>query len=350
MALGVAQKLIQSHLVAGEMTPGAPIELRIDQTLTQDATGTLAMLSLEALGLDRVKTDVSVQYVDHNLLQIDNLNPDDHLFLESACRRFGVWYSRPGNGISHAVHMQRFGKPGASLLGSDSHTPAAGALGMLAIGAGGLDVALAMSGEPFSTTMPKIFGVHVVGELPDWVSAKDVILEMLQRHGVSGGVGKIIEYHGPGLAGLTAMDRHVIANMGAELGATTTVFPADQEIRRFLDSEGRASDWVELAADDGCTYDHHDEIDLSRLEPLIAKPSSPGNVVAVSSVEGEDIYQAYIGSSANPGWRDFAVVADIVRGKTVPPAVFSASAGNADRGRSSWRSGRRRRADTSGWL
>ena len=321
MALGVAQKLIQSHLVAGEMTPGAPIELRIDQTLTQDATGTLAMLSLEALGLDRVKTDVSVQYVDHNLLQIDNLNPDDHLFLESACRRFGVWYSRPGNGISHAVHMQRFGKPGASLLGSDSHTPAAGALGMLAIGAGGLDVALAMSGEPFSTTMPKIFGVHVVGELPDWVSAKDVILEMLRRHGVSGGVGKIIEYHGPGLAGLTAMDRHVIANMGAELGATTTVFPADQEIRRFLGSEGRASDWVELAADDGCTYDHHDEIDLSRLEPLIAKPSSPGNVVAVSSVEGEDIYQAYIGSSANPGWRDFAVVADIVRGKTVPPAI-----------------------------
>lgn len=321
MALGVAQKLIQSHLVAGEMTPGAPIELRIDQTLTQDATGTLAMLSLEALGLDRVKTDVSVQYVDHNLLQIDNLNPDDHLFLESACRRFGVWYSRPGNGISHAVHMQRFGKPGASLLGSDSHTPAAGALGMLAIGAGGLDVALAMSGEPFSTTMPKIFGVHVVGELPDWVSAKDVILEMLRRHGVSGGVGKIIEYHGPGLAGLTAMDRHVIANMGAELGATTTVFPADREIRRFLGSEGRASDWVELAADDGCTYDHHDEIDLSRLEPLIAKPSSPGNVVAVSSVEGEDIYQAYIGSSANPGWRDFAVVADIVRGKTVPPAI-----------------------------
>lgn len=321
MALSVAQKLIQSHLVAGEMTPGAPIELRIDQTLTQDATGTLAMLSLEALGLDRVKTDVSVQYVDHNLLQIDNLNPDDHLFLESACRRFGVWYSRPGNGISHAVHMQRFGIPGASLLGSDSHTPAAGALGMLAIGAGGLDVALAMSGEPFSTTMPKVFGVHVVGELPDWVSAKDVILEMLRRHGVSGGVGKIIEYHGPGLAGLTAMDRHVIANMGAELGATTTVFPADQEIRRFLGSEGRASDWVELAADDGCTYDHHDEIDLSRLEPLIAKPSSPGNVVAVSSVEGEDIYQAYIGSSANPGWRDFAVVADIVRGKTVPPAI-----------------------------
>ena len=321
MSKNVAQKLIESHLVEGEMTPDAPIELRIDQTLTQDATGTLVMLSLEAIGLDRVKTEASVQYVDHNLLQIDNLNPDDHLFLESACRRFGVWYSRPGNGISHVVHMQRFGKPGKSLLGADSHTPAAGALGMLAIGAGGLDVALAMSGEPFPMAMPEIFGVRLVGELPDWVSAKDVILEMLRRHGVSGGVGKIIEYYGPGLTGLSAMDRHVIANMGAELGATTTVFPSDEEVRRFLASEGRDEDWVALAADDGCAYDHHDEIDLSRLEPLIAKPSSPGDVVPVSEVAGEEIYQAYIGSSANPGWRDFAMVAEIVRGKTVPPAV-----------------------------
>ncbi len=321
MTKNVAQKLIESHLVEGEMAPGAPIGLRIDQTLTQDATGTLVMLSLEAIGLDRVNTETSVQYVDHNLLQIDNLNPDDHLFLESACRRFGVWYSRPGNGISHVVHMQRFGKPGKSLLGADSHTPAAGALGMLAIGAGGLDVALAMSGEPFPMAMPEIFGVRLVGELPDWVSAKDVILEMLRRHGVSGGAGKIIEYYGPGLTGLSAMDRHVIANMGAELGATTTVFPSDEEVKRFLDSEGRAEDWVELAADDGCAYDQHDEIDLSGLEPLIAKPSSPGNVVPVSEVVGEEIYQAYIGSSANPGWRDFAVVADIVRGKTVPPAI-----------------------------
>lgn len=321
MPKNVAQKLMESHLVEGEMTPGAPIELRIDQTLTQDATGTLVMLSLEAIGLDRVKTEASVQYVDHNLLQIDNLNPDDHLFLESACRRFGIWHSRPGNGISHVVHMQRFGKPGKSLLGSDSHTPAAGALGMLAIGAGGLDVALAMSGEPFPMAMPEIFGVRLVGKLPDWVSAKDVILEMLRRHGVSGGVGKIIEYYGPGMAGLSSMDRHVIANMGAELGATTTVFPSDEEVRRFLASEGRDEDWVALAADDGCVYDQYDEIDLSGLEPLIAKPSSPGNVVAVSEVAGEEIYQAYIGSSANPGWRDFAMVAEIVRGKTVPPAV-----------------------------
>ena len=321
MPRNVAQKLIDSHLADGEMTPGAPIELRIEQTLTQDATGTLAMLSLEAIGLDRVKTEISVQYVDHNLLQIDNLNPDDHLFLESICRRLGVWYSRPGNGISHMVHMQRFGRPGASLLGADSHTPAAGALGMLAIGAGGLDVALAMSGETFATAMPEIFGVKLVGELPDWVSAKDVILEMLRRHGVSGGIGKIIEYYGPGLTGLSAMDRHVIANMGAELGATTTIFPSDEEIKRFLASERRAEDWVEIAPDDGCTYDHHDEIDLSRLVPLIAKPSSPGNVVPVSEVEGEEIYQAYIGSSANPGWRDFAMVSDIVRGKVVPPTV-----------------------------
>lgn len=326
MAQNISQKLISSHLANGAMSPvamspGAPIALKIDQTLTQDATGTLAMLSLEALALDRVKTEVSVQYVDHNLLQIDNLNADDHLFLQSACRRWGIWYSRPGNGISHVVHMERFGRPGKSLLGSDSHTPAAGSLGMLAIGAGGLDVALAMAGEPYATTMPRIFGVELQGALPDWVSAKDVILEMLRRHGVSGGVGKIIEYHGPGLRCLSAMDRHVIANMGAELGATTTVFPSDEETKRFLASRGRAEDWREIAADRGCAYDDHDAIDLSKLEPLVAKPSSPGNVVPVKDVEGEDIYQAYIGSSANPGWRDFAIAAEIVRGKTIPAKV-----------------------------
>jgi aconitate hydratase len=317
----VAHKLISSHLADGDMIAGTPIALRIDQTLTQDATGTLAILSLEAMNIERVRTELSVQYVDHNLLQIDNLNADDHLFLESACRRFGIWYSRPGNGISHVVHMQRFGKPGRSLLGSDSHTPAAGSLGMLAIGAGGLDVAMAMTGEPFPTEMPQIWGVHLTGELPDWVSAKDVILEMLRRHGVAGGVGKIIEYYGPGLHSLTAMDRHVIANMGAELGATTTVFPSDEEVLRFLEREGRGSDWTELRADDGASYDEHDEIDLSKLEPLIAKPSSPGNVVPVREVAGEPIYQAYIGSSANPGWRDFAIVAEIVRGKAVPPHI-----------------------------
>ena len=321
MASNLTQKLIESHRVSGGGEVGAPLALRIDQTLTQDATGTLAMLSLEAMKLDRVKTEVSVQYVDHNLLQIDNLNAEDHLFLESACRRYGIWYSRPGNGISHVVHMERFGRPGKSLLGSDSHTPAAGSLGMLAIGAGGLDVALAMAGDPYSTTTPAVFGVELTGAPPDWVSAKDVILEMLRRYGVSGGVGKIIEYHGAGLLRLTAMDRHVIANMGAELGATTSVFPSDEMTRAFLESQGRGQDWRELKADPGCDYDQHDHIDLSKLEPLIAKPSSPGKVVAVREVQGAEIAQSYIGSSANPGWRDFAVVAEIVRGRTVPPGV-----------------------------
>jgi aconitate hydratase len=321
MASNLTRKLIERHRVRGGGEVGAPLALRIDQTLTQDATGTLAMLSLEAMKLDRVKTEVSVQYVDHNLLQIDNLNAEDHLFLESACRRYGIWYSRPGNGISHVVHMERFGRPGKSLLGSDSHTPAAGSLGMLAIGAGGLDVALAMAGDPYSTTMPAVFGVELTGAPPDWVSAKDVILEMLRRYGVSGGVGKIIEYHGVGLLRLTAMDRHVIANMGAELGATTSVFPSDEMTRAFLESQGRGQDWRELKADRGCDYDQHDHIDLSKLEPLIAKPSSPGKVVAVREVQGAEIAQSYIGSSANPGWRDFAVVAEIVRGRTVPPGV-----------------------------
>ena len=321
MALNIAQKLIERHRVSGGGPVGAPLSLRIDQTLTQDATGTLAMLSLEAMELDRVKTEVSVQYVDHNLLQIDNLNAEDHLFLESACRRYGIWYSRPGNGISHVVHMERFGRPGKSLLGSDSHTPAAGSLCMLAIGAGGLDVALAMAGEPYSTTMPAIFGVELLGALPEWVSAKDVILEMLRRHGVAGGVGKIIEYHGAGLRNLTAMDRHVIANMGAELGATTSVFPSDEMTRAFLESQERGQDWRELTADMGCGYDQHDQIDLSKLEPLIAKPSSPGKVVAVREVQGEEIAQSYIGSSANPGWRDFAIAAEIVRDRRVPPGI-----------------------------
>ncbi|HTV34012.1 MAG TPA: aconitate hydratase [Methylocella sp.] len=321
MALNISEKLIRSHLVEGAMTHGVPIKLRIDQTLTQDATGTLAMLSLEALNLDRVKTELSVQYVDHNLLQTDSLNADDHLFLESACRRFGLWYSPPGNGISHVVHMERFGRPGKSMLGSDSHTPAAGALAMLAIGAGGLDVALAMAGEPYAIEMPEIFGIELKGELPDWVSAKDIVLEVLRRHGVAGGVGRIIEYHGSGLKCLRAMDRHVIANMGAELGALTSVFPSDEATKRFLASRGRPEDWREVKADPGCDYDDHDVIDLSKLEPLIAEPSSPDNVVPVREVEGEEIYQAYIGSSANPGWRDFAIAAEITRHRTIPIRV-----------------------------
>ena len=321
MKLNVAKKLIQSHLLEGEMRAEKEVGIRIDQTLTQDATGTMVMLELEAMGLRRVKTELSAQYVDHNLLQTDFKNADDHLFLRSACKKFGIWYSRPGNGVSHPVHMERFGIPGKTLLGADSHTCAAGSLGMLAIGAGGLEVALAMNGEPFYVRMPKVLGVNVTGELPDWVSAKDVILEMLRRHGVDGGIGRIIEYYGPGLDSLSAMDRHVIANMGAELGATTSVFPSDAAVKRFLDSQGRGEDWVELVADEHAEYDEYGEINLSELEPLIALPSSPGNVVPVREVAGREIYQAMVGSSANPGLRDFAIAALIVDEKQIHDRV-----------------------------
>jgi aconitate hydratase len=321
MAQNIAQKLIESHLVKGSMKAGEEIGLKIDQTLTQDATGTMVMLELEAMGILRVRTELSAQYVDHNLLQTDFRNADDHLFLQSACKKFGLWYSRPGNGVSHPVHMERFGVPGKTLLGSDSHTPAAGSLGMLAMGAGGLEVALAMAGEPVFLQMPKIMGVKLIGKLPDWLSAKDVILEMLRRHGVEGGIGKIIEYCGPGLKNLTAMDRHVIANMGTELGATTTVFPSDDAVYAFLKSQKRETQWVRIEADHGAAYDEYDEIDLGKLEPLIALPGSPGNVVRVREVTGKEIYQAYIGSSANPGLRDFAIPALMVDGKQVSERV-----------------------------
>ncbi|MCB1180798.1 MAG: aconitate hydratase [Chlamydiia bacterium] len=315
MGKNVAEKLISSHLISGKMKTGNEIGLKIDQTLTQDATGTMVMLELEAMGVSKVKTEISVQYVDHNILQNDFKNAEDHLFLRSACKKFGIYYSRAGNGVSHPVHMERFGRPGKTLLGSDSHTCAAGSLGMLAIGAGGLEVAFAMAGEPFFIKMPQIFGVKLVGEMPDWVSAKDVILEMLRRHDVAGGVGKIIEYYGPGLEHLSAMDRHVIANMGAELGATTSVFPSDSFVKEFMEAERRGNEWKELTADPNSSYDLHDEIDLSQLEPLIALPSSPGKVVPVKDVAGEKVYQVMVGSSANPGFRDFAIVADILEGR-----------------------------------
>ncbi len=324
MAKNVAHKLIASHLVSGDMEVGKEIGLKIDQTLTQDATGTMVMLELEAMGLDQVKTEASAQYVDHNLIQEDYRNADDHLFLRSAAQKFGVYYSRPGNGVSHPpVHMQRLAKPGKTLLGSDSHTCANGCMGMLAIGAGGIDVAMAMAGEAYHVKMPKVMGIKLIGKLPDWVSAKDVILEMLRRHSVKGGVGKILEYYGPGLESLSAMDRHVIANMGAELGATSTVFPSDHIIKDFLTQQGREEDWIELKADDGATYDEEDEIDLSTLVPLIAKPSSPDKVVPVSEIAGEPIYQSYIGSSANPGYRDFAIAAEIVKDKQITPGGVS---------------------------
>ncbi|WP_087484796.1 aconitate hydratase [Brachybacterium massiliense] len=321
MPRNVAQKLIADHLVEGSLEPGAEIGLRVDQTLTQDATGTMVMLELEALGLDRIRTELSVQYVDHNLLQTDEKNPDDHLFLQSAAERFGLWFSKAGNGVSHPVHQAHFGRPGALLIGSDSHTCAAGALGMLAIGVGGLEVAMAMAGQPLYVTVPQIWGVELTGTLPDWVSAKDVVLEMLRRHGVSGGVGRIIEYHGEGLAQLDAMDRHVIANMGAELGATATVFPADDAARAYLGAVGRGDQFERWEADEGATYDLTEHIELSDLVPLIARPSSPGNVVPVAEVTGEDVNQVVIGSSANPGLRDFAVIAEILEGRQAHPRV-----------------------------
>jgi aconitate hydratase len=316
-AQNVTQKLISEHLLEGEMTPGKEIGIKIDQALLQDATGTLVQLELEAMHLQKAKTEVAVQYVDHNLLQTDFKNADDHAFLHSAAQRFGMWYSRPGNGVSHPVHMERFGKPGKTMVGSDSHTPAAGSLGMLAIGTGGLDVAAAIAGEPYYVKMPQVMGVKLTGKLPDWVSAKDVILEMLRRHDVKGGVGKIIEYYGEGLKSLSAMDRHVIANMGAELGATTTVFPSDEETRKFLKAQKREEDWVEILADEGCSYDLEEEIVLDDLVPLIALPTSPGNVVPVREVEGKPISQVVIGSSANPGLRDFWIAGAIVEGKSV---------------------------------
>ncbi|WP_226666724.1 aconitate hydratase [Microbulbifer aggregans] len=321
MGKNLAHKLIEQHLVSGVMQPGKEVTLKIDQTLAQDATGTMVMLEFEALGLPKVKTELSAQYVDHNLIQADFKNADDHLFLRSACRKWGLWFSRPGNGISHAVHMACFGIPGKTLLGSDSHTCAGGSLGMLAMGAGGLQVALAMAGLPFSLTMPQIIGVEVTGKLSPWVSAKDVILEMLRRYDVKGGVNKIFEYYGAGLANLSAMDRHVIANMGQEMGATASVFPADETVREFLRQQGREQDFVALHADANAHYDALDNLDLSKIEPMIACPSSPGNVVKVREVEGRPIYQCYIGSSANPGLRDFVIPAKMVEGREVPEEI-----------------------------
>lgn len=320
-ALNVTQKLIKNHLIDGEVEPGSEIGLKIDHALLQDATGTLVQLELEAMGLDRAKTEVAVQYVDHNLLQTDFKNADDHRFLKTAAQRFGLWFSRPGNGVSHPVHMERFGKPGKTMVGSDSHTCAAGSLGMLAIGTGGLDVAAAIAGKPYYVKMPEVMGVKLRGKLPDWVSAKDIILEMLRRHDVKGGVGKIIEYYGDGLNELSAMDRHVIANMGAELGATTTVFPSDDSTRAFLKSQRREEDWVEIKADKDCKYQYHDEIILDDLVPLIALPTSPGNVVPVEEVAGKPISQVVIGSSANPGLRDFWIAGKIVEDKSTSPEV-----------------------------
>ena len=313
----LARKIIEEHLISGKWQVGAEIGIRIDQTLTQDATGTLAYLEFESMDVGCIKTELSVSYVDHNLLQTDYKNADDHRFLQSIAQRFGIYFSPPGNGVSHQVHLERFGAPGKTLLGSDSHTSMGGALGMIAIGVGGLDVALALVGEPFYFQVPKILGVKLTGKLPPWVSGKDVILEMLRRHTVKGGIGRIVEYYGPGVDTLSVTDRATIANMGAELGATTTVFPSDHRTLECLKSQGREQVWREYKADTDAEYDEHDEIDLRKLEPLIACPSSPDNVKKVSEVEGTPVAQVIVGSSVNSSFRDLMIVCKALEGKTV---------------------------------
>ncbi|TGU72211.1 aconitate hydratase [Geomonas terrae] len=317
MGDSLSMKILKEHLVEGELVPGKEIAIRIDQTLLQDATGTMAMLEFMATGIPRVKVGLAAQYVDHNLLQTDNKNADDHAFLASAAARFGVRLSKPGNGVSHQVHLERFGVPGTTLLGADSHTPTAAGMGQLAIGAGGLDVALAMAGYPFHLTCPKIFGVKLSNRLQPWVSGKDVVLEMLRRHSVKGGVGKIIEYYGPGVATLSATDRATIGNMGAELGATSTVFQSDENTRLFLEAQGRGELWRELMPDPDATYDEHDEIDLAQVVPLIACPSSPDNVVPVSEIEGLKVDQVIVGSSVNSSFRDLMTVCRILDGRRI---------------------------------
>ena len=317
MAKNVTQKILEAHLVEGELIPGADISIRVDQTLLQDATGTMAMLEFMAMGIDRVKVEVAAQYIDHNLLQTDNKNSDDHIFLMTAGEKFGIHVSKAGNGVSHQVHLERFGIPGKVLLGADSHTPTAAGLSLLAIGAGGLDVALAMAGHPFHLRCPRVMGVKLTGALPHWVSGKDVILEMLRRHTVKGGVGKVIEYYGPGVETLSATDRATIGNMGAELGATSTLFPSDGRTREFMESQGRGDSWAQVSADPDATYDEYDEIDLSALEPLIACPSSPDNVVPVREVEETKVDQVLVGSSVNSSFRDLMTVCRILDGRRV---------------------------------
>ena len=320
-ALTLTEKILHEHLVTGEMKKGAPIGIRIDQTLTQDATGTMAYLQLEAMGVDQVKTELSVSYVDHNTLQSGFENADDHKYLQTVAKKHGVFFSRPGNGICHQVHLERFGRPGATLLGSDSHTPTGGGIGMLAIGAGGLDVACAMAGEPFMLNMPRVVEVRLTGALQKGVSAKDVILKVLSMLTVKGGVGKVIEYTGDGVKTLSVPERATITNMGAELGATTSVFPSDEVTRDFLRREGREDVFRALAADAGAVYDERYDIDLAALEPLIALPHMPDVVKTVREVAGQPIDQVAIGSCTNSSYRDIMTVASILDGKRVAPNV-----------------------------
>ncbi len=321
MGYTLAQKLIRSHLVSGDMTPGSEVALKIDQTLTQDATGTMAYLEFEAMGVPRVRTELSVAYIDHNTLQTGFENADDHRYIQTVCKKHGIYFSRPGNGICHQVHLERFGIPGKTLIGSDSHTPTGGGIGMLAFGAGGLDVAVAMGGGPYYITMPKMVRVNLTGRLSPWVAAKDVILEVLRRMSVKGGVGKIIEYGGEGVRTLSVPERATITNMGAELGASTSIFPSDDITRAFMKAQGREADWVQLQPDDDAVYDEVIEIDLSALRPLAACPHSPDNVKPVEELAGMKVNQCCIGSCTNSSLMDMLKVASILRGKTVHPDV-----------------------------
>lgn len=321
MGFTLAQKIIKNHIVSGEMNVGSEVGLKIDQTLTQDATGTMAYIEFEAIGVPRVKTERSVAYVDHNTLQTGFENADDHRFIQSVAKKRGIYFSRPGNGICHQVHLERFGIPGKTLIGSDSHTPTGGGIGMLAIGAGGLDVAVAMGGGPYYIPMPKMLRVNLTGKLSPWVSAKDVILEVLRVLTVKGGVGKIVEYCGEGVKSLTVPERATITNMGAELGATTSIFPSDEVTRAFLKAQGREKDWTELKPDDDADYDETIEINLSELTPLAACPHSPDAVKTVDELGNMKIDQVCIGSCTNSSYRDLMRVASILKGKTVSPSV-----------------------------
>ena len=319
--MNLTQKIIGSHLVSGTMTPGSEIGLRIDQTLTQDATGTMAWLQFEALGIPRVKTDISLSYVDHNTLQMNFRNPDDHRFLRTVAAKFGGVYSGPGTGICHQLHLENFAKPGATLVGSDSHTPTAGGICSLAMGAGGLSVALAMAGEPYYIPMPKVVRVFLTGALTGWASAKDVILELLRRRTVKGGVGRVFEYAGPGVATLSVPERATIANMGAELGATGTLFPSDGVTRAFLKAMGREADWRELGPDADAAYDEEEAIDLSTLVPLAAQPHMPDRVVPVAELDGLPVEQVCIGSCTNSSYADLKLVAQILGGHRINPGT-----------------------------
>ena len=321
MGLTIAQKIIKEHLISGDMTVGSEVALRIDQTLTQDATGTMAYLEFETMGIPRVRTELSVAYIDHNTLQSGFMNADDHRFIQSMAKKYGLYFSRPGNGICHQLHLERFGKPGKTLIGSDSHTPTGGGIGMLAFGAGGLDVAVAMGGGAYYITMPKMYKVNLTGKLQDFVTAKDVSLEILRILSVKGGVGAIIEWGGPGVATLSVPERATITNMGTELGATTSIFPSDEVTRAFLAAEGREEDYVPLASDEDAVYDRVIDIDLSALEPLIACPHSPDNIVKVSELKGTKVDQVCIGSCTNSSLMDMLKVAALLKGKTIRPDV-----------------------------